>query len=286
MSASVNGEPTVTYVADGPIGRLTLNRPDKRNAMSAELRADFSAALDQFEADPDVRLAILSGRGPSFCGGFDLSATSASVQSTVGDPWGDRRRLRSWIELALRIREGARPVIAQVHGHCLAGGILWPLCSDIVFAAEDCVFGWPRLPVGSGFMDGALALLIGERRAKQISFVVGSRIDGREAERWGFANFVVPADRLEEEVERFARRLTKMPRTGLEIRKAAITRATMGLSFREALLAGVEWDVIAHADPDITNVRLHVKDVGLKAAIEEFESDDPPTIDPEQQETR
>ena len=147
--------PTVLYESDGVIGRITLNRPEKRNALSTELLQDFNRALDRFEADDTARLAILSGNGPSFCAGFDLSSTSASVQSTIHDPWADRRRLRRWIAAGLSLWECSRPIIAQVHGHCLAGGILFPLCADLVFASEDCSFGWPRLPVGAGFMDGA-----------------------------------------------------------------------------------------------------------------------------------
>ena len=130
------------------------------------------------------------------------------------------------------------------------------------------------------------SILIGQRRAKQLSYEVGSRITAQEAESWGFVNFTVPQEDLVERTQSYARRLAKMPRTGLEVRKASITRASMGLSFREALLAGVEWDVIAHADPDITAMRQFVKESGVKSAIEAFEQADagspiPPRADHE-----
>lgn len=260
---------TVLYTSDGAVGRITLNRPAQRNALSSQLAIDLGAALDEFEDDPTAKVGILSGNGPSFCAGFDLSSRSASVASTVDDPWGDRNRLRGWIELGLRIWSSPRPVVAQIHGHCIAGGVLFALCADIVFTTETCVFGWPRLPVGAGFQDAALALLVGARRAKQLSYIVGSRIDGREAERWGLANFACPADDLDAETERFATRVAMMPRTAIEIRKAAINRATD--AFAEALLAGAEWDAIAHADPEMARMRRAVKEAGLKAAIEAFE---------------
>jgi enoyl-CoA hydratase len=269
-------EASVTYEADGRIGLLTLNRPEKRNALSGELLRDFHLALDAFDSDAHAHVAILRGAGPSFCAGFDLSRTSASVQETAEDPWGDRERLRSWIGLAIRIWEFPRPIIAQVQGHCLAGGVLLPMCCDLVVISETCVVGWPRLPMGAGFMDGAMSLLIGQRRAKEISYVIGSRVTGREAADWGYANFAVPEEALERETQLLARRIAKAPRNVLEIRKAAITRASMGLSFRDALLAGVEWDAIAHADPAVRTMRRLVREHGMKAMIDAFESSDDP----------
>ena len=271
MAATV---PCVTYEPDGRIAFLTLNRPERRNALSAALLQDFHAALDRFEADPSARVAVLRGNGPSFCAGFDLSSESASVQPIGHDSWGDRRRLRAWIELTMRIWEFPRPIIAQVHGHCLAGGVLLPMACDLVFISETCVVGWPRLPVGAGLMDGAMSLLVGQRRAKQISYVLGSRISGRVAAEWGYANFAVPEDDLQRETLAFAQRIAKTPRTILEIRKAAITRANSGLSFRDALLEGVEWDVIAHLDEDVIATKELIREHGMKVVIDAFEQTD------------
>jgi enoyl-CoA hydratase len=275
--AVVDGtEPTVIYSGGKRIGFLELNRPDKRNALSAELLADFNRALDGFEADEAARVAILKGRGRSFCAGFDLGSGSASTAPTTADPWKDRGRLLGWMKLALRLWESPRPIIAQIHGHCLAGGILLPLSSDLMFVAEDCVLGWPRLPVGAGFMDGAMSILIGQRRAKEISYVVGSRITGTEAAEWGFANRAFPSGELEDQTVAFATKVAKTPRNVLEIRKAAMIRASSGLTFREALLAGVEWDAIAHADHEVDAMRTLVRENGMSATIDAFENTDDP----------
>lgn len=274
-SAHGNAAPTVLYESNGGrVAYVTLNRPEKRNALSGELLADFHGALDRFEDDANANLAILRANGPSFCSGFDLDRGSASVQAVDHDPWGDRKRLLDWIHLALRIWEFPRPIIAQVQGHCLAGGVLLPMACDLVFISEECVVGWPRLPIGAGFMDGAMSSLIGQRRAKQISYVIGSRISGREAAEWGYANVAVPAADLEAETLAFARRVAKTPRTVLEIRKAAITRASSGLSFREALLAGVEWDAIAHLDAGVIQMKQLIRENGMKAVIDAFENTD------------
>jgi len=265
-------EPLVLYEPEGRIAYLTLNRPEVRNALSAELQVDFNAALDELGRDEEARVVILRGAGPSFCSGFDLTRNSQSVQSTQHDPWKDRRRLLGWIDLALRLWESPRPIIAQVQGHCLAGGILLPLASDIVFIGESCAVGWPRLPMGAGFMDAAMSLLIGQRRAKEISYIVGSRISGTEAAEWGYANHAVPDDKLEQVTLEFASRVAKTPRSVLEIRKAAITRA--GSAFRDALLSGVEWDALAHVDPAVDETRGLVRKYGMKNVIEAFEGSD------------
>jgi enoyl-CoA hydratase len=266
--------PAVVYEREGPIALLTLNRPDNRNALSVQLLADFHRALDALAAEPAARVAILRGAGPTFCSGFDLSSSSASVQGTAADPWRDRERLLAWIELGLRLWEFPIPVVAQVHGHCLAGGVLFLLCSDLVFIEDECVIGWPRLPMGAGFMDAAMSLLIGQRRAKEISYLVGSRISGSDAASWGLANQAHPADALETATLRFAAAMAKTPRNVLEIRKAAITRAQRALGFREALLAGVEWDALAHVDPAVDTTRRLVREHGMKAVIEAFENTD------------
>jgi enoyl-CoA hydratase len=266
----------VTYSRQGRIGVLTLNRPYKRNALSGEMLADFHRALDELQSENSIHVGVLRGAGPSFCAGFDLERTSASVSETVHDPWGDRTRLRGWIELGIRLWEFPIPVIAQVHGHCLAGGILLPMCCDLVVITETCVVGWPRLPIGAGFLDGAMSQLIGQRRAKELSFIVGSRIDGRRAAEWGYANMAVPADRLETETLVLAGRIARTPRNVLEIRKAAITRANIGMSFRDVLQAGAEWDVIAHVDPAVQAMRRLVRDRGMHAVIDAFESSDDP----------
>lgn len=267
-------EACVTYDSDDRLAYLTLNRPEVRNALSVDLLRDFHRALDRLEADQTVRVGILRGNGPSFCSGFDLTRDSASVQAVHDDPWRDRKRLLGWVNLAIRVWEFPRPIIAQVHGHCLAGGVLIPMACDLVFISETCVVGWPRVPIGAGFMDGAMSLLVGQRRAKQISYVVGSRITGREAAEWGYANVAVPEEALERETLAFARRVAKTPRNLLEIRKASITRASSGLSFRQALLAGVEWDVIAHLDPGVTQMKQLIRDNGMKEVINAFEETD------------
>lgn len=269
-------ETTVVYRRTGPVATIELNRPDQRNALSLDLLADFHRALDELADDGEARVCVLRGRGPSFCAGFDLSRNSSSAASAHGDPWGDRLRLRHWIELGLRLWEAPTPIIAEIHGHCLAGGNLFILCSDLVYVSETCVIGWPKLPVGAGFLDGALAHLIGVRRAKELSFMVGSEITGNQAREWGLANAAHPEQSLHDDVTALASRIARAPRNILQIRKAAINRAVNGLSFRDAMLAGAEWDVIAHVDPAVDEVRGFVRERGMKEVIRSFESDDPP----------
>jgi enoyl-CoA hydratase len=272
----IGDSPAAVYRGDRRVASLELNRPDQRNALNLDLLRDFHAALDEFEQDDEARVLVISGAGPSFCSGFDLSPTSSSTASTLSDPWSDRARLKNWTDLAIRVWELSRPTIARIHGHCLAGGILFTLCSDLVFISEDCVVGWPRLPMGAGFMDGAISLVVGSRRAKEISLVLGSRITGAEAAQWGLANYAVPASELITATEAFAQRVARTPRNISEIRKASMNRVMAGQGFREALAAGVEWDVIAHADPVVDSYRAAVRAHGMKEVIAAFETSDDP----------
>jgi enoyl-CoA hydratase len=266
----------VTYERRGRVGLVRLNRPEVRNAMSQQLLDDLHRALDAMEADSGAHAGVLSGNGPSFCAGFDLGKGSASTASTASDPWADRRRLVGWMELGVRMWEFRRPIIAQVHGHCLGGGNLFLLCSDLVVIADDCAVGWPRLPMGAGFMDGAMSLLVGQRRAKQIAYVVGTRLTGSEAAEWGLANLAVPPAELEERTMAMARRIAKAPVSVLEIRKAAITRVQAARGYREALLAGAEWDAIAHATPAVDEYRALVRQHGMNTVIKAYEESDDP----------
>lgn len=262
----------VSYGRRGRVGLLQLDRPERRNAMSQSVQEDFLIALDAFESDSEATVGVLSGAGPSFCSGFDLSRASASSASTVTDPWGDRNRLKGWMDLALRMWDCPKPIIAQVHGHCLAGGVLFLVAADLVAVSEDCAIGWPRLPMGAGFLDGALSLLVGQRRAKELSLFVGSRIDGREAKDWGLANWAFPAAELEHRTQDLAERLAKAPASVLQIRKAGLNRVSTRSGFREALLAGAEWDALAHADPEVDRYRQFSREYGMKSVIEAYES--------------
>lgn len=270
--------PLVEYREDGPVGVISLNNPDKLNAISLDMRADLERAINAFEGSEKVRVGILRGNGRAFCSGYDMSRKAKGTYRAAGasSPWTDRQRLRGYAEMYLRLWDCPKPIIAQVHGHCFAGGVQLPMCCDLVVVSEDCRIGWPKLPTGGGWIGPMFALFAGPHRAKQMSFIAGSEITGTVAVEWGYANFAVPADELEETVRGLAHKMAKTSPSVLQLKKAAINRVWDRVGFREAVLAGVEWDVLTHKDPSTDVLRKWVREDGMKGAIARFEAEGTP----------
>jgi enoyl-CoA hydratase len=173
----------------------------------------------------------------------------------------------------LRLWDCPKPVIAQVHGVCMAGGVQLPMCCDLTVVSEDCRIGWPKLPTGGGWIGPMFSLLVGPQRAKQMSLVAGSEITGRTAAEWGYASYAVPAAELEKSVLALATDMAKMAPSVLQLKKAAINRVWDRMGFRETVLAGVEWDAMVHKDPSTAVLRGWLRDEGMKSAIARFHTD-------------
>jgi len=246
-----------------------LNRPDKLNALNEELFQDFDAALDQFGADDEARVAILHGAGRAFCVGYDLSPSGATVSHQV-TIIQDRERLQRNAERLLWLWDFPKPIIAQIHGYCLAGGTLIPIFCDVVAVAEDAVLGWPKLPVGGGYIGPMWAWFVGPKKAKQMSFIAGSTMTGREAYEWGYANLIYPAAELAERTREVANEIAKMPSELLGVKKRAINRVMDVQGFRTSVMFGVEWDAILHEAPSVEELRRWIREHGLKGAIAKF----------------
>ena len=213
---------TVLYEVKENIAKITLNRPDKMNALNHALWDDLIAAFDQAENDSDVRVVILQGSGRAFCAGWDLkgsyyiSVPEGYEEWTTGNALSTLRRIS---ERYLKIMNLPKPVIAQIHGYCLAAGCYLEMLCDIAIAAEDAKMGHPVARGGVDSMPLWITYL-GQRKAKEL-FLTGQIIDGKEAERIGLVNRAVPADKLEEEVWNMAKLFCDSSPDGLAIQKEA-----------------------------------------------------------------
>ncbi|WP_101524687.1 enoyl-CoA hydratase-related protein [Nocardioides houyundeii] len=234
---------TYTYVlTDDPapfVRRVTLNRPEKRNALNATLRGEILAALREADADPDVRVTIVRGNGPSFCAGYDLMASGEEygVDSTEGS--FQRSVVDGWIS----IWDLRKPVIAQIHGHCLAGGSELATGCDLVYTADDAKIGYPAVRFGTPDMQYH-AWLVGMRKGMEM-MLTGDTISGVEAAQFGFATGSFPADVLEEKVLEKAQRVANIPADVLQINKRTVHRAMDRMGFRDAVRAGTELSALA-----------------------------------------
>ena len=238
--------PTGVLLLDDPlpgVRRLTMNRPEKRNALSNELRGAILAALQEADADPSVKVSILRGAGPSFSSGYDLSANNSAGQPFYS-PGGPGQWARHVVESWFKIWDLAKPVIAQVHGYCLAGGSELAACCDLVYVAEDARIGYPPTRLMSPPDNQFHPWLMGMRTAMEM-LLTGDAITGAEAAAKGFANRAVPAPELEGVVLSIAERIALVPTELSQINKRAVHRAMEIMGLRAAIRAGTELQALA-----------------------------------------
>lgn len=225
------------------VRRLTLNRPEKRNALSNALRARLFDALEAADRDPEVRVVILRGAGACFSSGYDLSR-DAPRELPFHTAAGAGQWARHVVEGAFRIWDLATPVIAEVHGWCLAGGSELATACDLVYVAEDAQIGYPPVRMMSPPDNQFHAWLCGLRPAMEM-MLTGDAIDGIEAVRVGFANRAFPAAALEAEVLRIAGRIARIAPDVQQMNKRSVHRAMEIMGLRAAIRAGTEIQALA-----------------------------------------
>src|SRR5215207_10700135 len=215
------------------VRRLTLNRPAKRNALSHALRSDLFAAVREADADSGVHVVIVRGAGPCFSAGYDLAQDRAETPpwpiSRSDGGWA-RHVLAGWFELW----DLATPLIAQVHGWCLAGGTELASSCDLVYVADDARIGYPPVRSMSPPDMAWQPWLLGMRRAME-AMLTGDAMSGTEAVAAGFANRSFPADRLDDEVLAVAERVARVPPDLQAINKRVVHRAMEVMGIRDGL---------------------------------------------------
>lgn len=253
-------------LADDPapsVRRLTLNRPAKRNALSNALRGEIFRALEEADADPDVRVSILRGAGTCFSSGYDLAGVGALPFHTAG---GQGQWARHVVEGCFRIWDLAKPVIAQVHGWCLAGGSELAFACDLVYVAEDAQIGYPAVRTMSPPDNQFHAWILGMRAAMEL-MLTGDFMSGTEAVRLGFANRAFAADELDERTLAMAERIAKVDPELAQLNKRLVHRQMEAMGLRAGLRAGTD----LHALGWHTNAsRAYMSKMreGVKAALD------------------
>ncbi len=220
------------------IRRITLNRPDKRNPLSNALRGELFDALEQADRDDNVAVIVLRGAGTSFSAGYDLK-----TDVHQGQPWHTAGGLGNWprhvVEGCFRMWDLSKPLIAQVHGYCLAGGTELATGCDLVYVAEDAQISYPPVRSMSPPDNQFYPWLVGMRRAMEM-MLTGDSISGLEAVECGFANRAFPAEKLEDEVLAIAERVARIPPDTQQINKRAVHRQMEAMGLRAGIRAGTE----------------------------------------------
>ena len=225
------------------VQRLTLNRPEKRNALSNALRTELFAALEAADQNPEIRCSILRGAGKCFSAGYDLASNTAKDQPFY-TPGGLSNWPRHVVDGFFRLWDLGKPVIAQVHGYCLAGGTELATACDLVYVAEDAQIGYPVVRTISPPDNQFYPWIVGLRRAMEL-MLTGDSMSGTEAVDCGFANRAFPAEDLDSAVLAIAERVARVPTDVQQINKRAVHRQMDAMGIRAGIRAGTELQALA-----------------------------------------
>ncbi len=249
------------------VRRITLNRPEKRNALNHALRGQVIHALEQADMDPDVRVMIVRGAGKSFSAGYDLGGGNEGQELPWHTAGGDGQWPRQVTEGWMRIWDLAKPVIAQVHGHCLAGGSELATCCDLVYMAEDAQMGYPAVRFGVPDMHFH-AWFVGMRKAMEM-MVTGDALSGVEAARLGWANAAFPAQELEGRVLELAQRIVAVPADLVQLNKRTVHRQMEIMGLRSGIRAGTELCALGTHQKSMHEFLANIQAKGLTQALQE-----------------
>ena len=261
-------EELVLYAREGKVGLVTLNRPEKLNALSMEVRTALSAALRQADEDAATSVVVLRGAGRSFCVGYDLGGGSPGNESWRHDALKYHARLDTSLRMELQPWYMVKPVIASVQGHALGAGCELAMFCDLTVAASDAKFGEPETrysQAGPGFI---MPWIIGFKKARELLYF-GDMIDAPAALELGMINKMVPPQELATATMSYAKRLTLIAPEALAATKLAINRGADAAGFRNAMQAGI--DVVAPLYAAKTEIGAEFRDMtkkeGLAAAV-------------------
>jgi len=233
--------PLVTYAVDDKVGIVTLNRPDKLNAISPELKRALVERLHEADRDPATSVVVLRAEGRSFSAGYDISPNPARA-ARKGNALAWHESLTDDVTLEMTPWDMKKPVIASVQGHCLGGGCELMMLCDLTVAADDALFGEPEIRFSNVGPAMIMPFIIGLKRAREILYT-GDPIDARTALDYGMINRVVPRAELHAATMTLARRIALMSPEALAATKLAINRGADAAGLRNAIRAGL--DVLA-----------------------------------------
>jgi methylglutaconyl-CoA hydratase len=235
------------YSVEGATARVTLNRPEKRNALNDALVGALKEALRRADADDSVRVILVQGAGSDFCSGADLSALQKISESSIIENLEDAQSLMELFALIRRIRV---PVVAAVRGRALAGGSGLATACDLVLSARSAVFGYPEVKIGfvPAMVMAILRRNVSEKRAFEL-ITRGAHLSALEAERIGLVNHVFDDDVFAAEVETYVSEFSKVSRSAVALTKRLLYHMD-GMSFDAALQAGADVNAIARMTED------------------------------------
>ena len=255
----------VLYEERGPAAWITLNRPEKRNAINHAVVDGLRRALRQAVGATEVKVVVLTGAGQAFSAGYDIAE---EVTDGYEGAYEWRDVLARDVEIAMELWALDKPTIAAVRGWCLGGACELAMACDLIVAADDARFGEPEIRYGSGPVALLMPFVLGQKKTNELLFT-GDTIDAPEAYRVGLVNRVVAGGELERAVGELVRKIAPTPLPTLRLTKLALTRAYEAMGLRAAVAANLDISAILNAldSPEQQEFDRMVAELGLKAAL-------------------
>jgi enoyl-CoA hydratase len=281
----------IEYRVDGAVARLTLNRPERGNGLTADLIGLLATLVERADVDPDVRVLLLSGNGKGFCGGYDLVASAEggldgdfggragtvldpAVQGRNHDPSGTWDPMIDYAMMSRNVRafmtlfHCTKPVVCKVHGFCVAGGTDLALCSDLLVIEDTAKIGYPPARVWGSPTTSMWAHRLGPQRAKRLLFT-GDCLSGAEALEWGLAIEAPSAGELDARAEALVARIAQTPANQLQMMKLLVNQQTMGQGLHATQVLGTVFDGITRHTPEGYAFQQRAMAAGFKEAVRE-----------------
>jgi enoyl-CoA hydratase/carnithine racemase len=284
---------TVTYEQEGPVARITLNRPARGNAITLQMPGELASCVERANLDPEVRVIGLAGNGTGFCAGYDLVSSAegaAEGPEAVAGPPGSPLDMavqranhdssRPWdpmLDYAMMSRNvrgfmslffSDKPVVCKIHGYCVAGGTDIALCCDLILIEETARIGYPAARAWGVPTTALWVARVGLERARRLLFT-GDCLTGREAADWGLAIEAPPSEVLDERFAATLARLALLPTNQLTMMKLLINQTVMGSGLHAAQLLGTVLDGLARHTPEGYAFQKRAAEAGFKRAVYE-----------------
>ena len=263
------------------VARLLLNRPERLNAINEEMPSEIRAAVEWANAEAEVHVIVVEGAGKGFCGGYDLAQFGqgeidhpCQQERTPWDPMVDYAYMKRNTEDFMSLWRSAKPTIAKVHGHAVAGGSDIALCCDLLVMAEDARIGYMPTRVWGCPTTAMWTYRLGPTRAKQLMFT-GDTIDGRTALAWGLANEAVPREALDAAAMALAGRIAGVPRSHLAMHKMVVNQVMLNMGLEQSQSLATLFDGITRHNPEGLWFRRYAQAEGFKAAVAWRDSGEP-----------
>jgi enoyl-CoA hydratase len=275
----------IGYAVAGRIATITLNRPERLNAISLSLPRRLSEAVERANRDDGVHVIVLTGAGRAFCSGYDLIdfAENAGEQpgSQLGgadsgpwDPMADFYGMQTNTEHFMSLWRSYKPTIARIHGPAVAGGSDIALCCDLAIMADEAVIGYPPARVWGCPTTAMWVYRLGAERAKRM-LLTGDLVNGKEAAAMGLVLESVPLDQLDARVQTLAERMAGVPKNQLMMQKLMVNQAYENMGLRNTQMFATLFDGITRHSPEGVWFKQRAEEVGFKQAVKERDSGDP-----------